>query len=173
MPILYVLVGLPGSGKSTIVDSIIKKYNDTFVYSTDNLIEEWSAQMGWSYNMGFQKYIDKATKEMNNMLVDALKNKNNIIWDQTNLAIKKRKSIISKVGPEYKKVCVYIELSKNDLEEKILSERLNSRIGKNIPENIISNMKASFSIPTLEEGFDELVVLSLTETKTFEIEKYE
>jgi tRNA uridine 5-carbamoylmethylation protein Kti12 len=162
MPTLIVLTGLPGSGKSTLVSKLKKQYPQSFVYSTDQLIEEWSARMGWSYNMGFEKYIDKATKEMNELVIEALKNKNDIIWDQTNLNSKKRKSIISRFGNDYKKICICISPPKNNEETVELNNRLNSRVGKTIPTHVIENMMLkNYVEPSLDEGFDEVTILSL------------
>jgi tRNA uridine 5-carbamoylmethylation protein Kti12 len=41
-------------------------------------------------------------------------------------------------------------------DEEELIKRLNSRPGKEIPKDVISNMIDNWEEPTLEEGFDEI-----------------
>jgi tRNA uridine 5-carbamoylmethylation protein Kti12 len=43
--------------------------------------------------------------------------------------------------------------------EDELKRRLGSRPGKNIPDNVIKKMIKGFTLPTPEEGFDEIVML--------------
>lgn len=92
-----VMVGLPATGKSTRVRELTAMNPDAFVYSTDNLIEEWAKGQGWTYDFAFAKYIDKATSEMNRMLDTAIRERMDIIWDQTNLGAKKRVKIINRM----------------------------------------------------------------------------
>ena len=112
-PICTVMVGLPGTGKSTLVEKERAIYTGidvpVFVYSTDNLIEEWAAGQGWTYDFAFSKYVDKATSEMNRLLDIAIQEKTDIIWDQTNLGAKKRAKIINRMrqaGYQVRCVCI-------------------------------------------------------------------
>lgn len=157
MPVAYIMVGVPGSGKSTLVHRIIRDMGDhgdrAFVYSTDNLIEEWSKGQGWTYNFGFAKYINKATQEMNSRLNLAMQENRDIIWDQTNLSAKKRKTLIDQLKKQYTVECHSVTLPAGDSQNEDWQYRLESRPGKTIPDNIIASMVNSYTKPSLTEGF--------------------
>lgn len=168
MPTCTVMVGLPACGKSTLIDKMIREMGDhgdaVFVYSTDRLIEEWAAGQGWSYDFAFSKYIDQATSEMNRLLDEAIRERVDIVWDQTNLSIKKRLKILNRMkNAGYQVECICIRPPEpghlDDL--KAWKQRLNTRPGKTIPEHIIQSMYQSYVEPTLNEGFDNIAFYSI------------
>jgi predicted kinase len=152
MPTLTVLVGLPGSGKST---SIPEDF-DGFVYSTDNYIEQCAKMNGCTYNEAFQEFIKPATKSMNEQLELAIRQKADVLWDQTNMSSKKRLGILSKFPKSYTKICICRVLPDNADAWTELQRRVLSREGKIIPQHIIESMADSYVEPTLDEGFDEV-----------------
>lgn len=156
-PICYIMVGLPASGKSTRVQQMRNIDSDVFVYSTDNYIEECAKLNGWSYDEAFGEFIEPATKHMNEMLDVVIKQRQDIIWDQTNLSVKKRSKIVKRMQQAGYNVfceCVLPPEKVDDITE--WNHRLHNRAGKTIPENIITNMVKTYSIPTLDEGYDEI-----------------
>ena len=161
MPTLTVLVGLPGSGKST---SIPEDF-DGFIYSTDNYIEQCAKMNGWTYNEAFQEFIDPATKHMNEQLELAIRQRADVIWDQTNMSSKKRRGILSRFPKTYRKVCVcrVPPLDSQDWNE--LQQRLLSREGKIIPQHIVEAMVKSYVEPTIDEGFDEIQLYDIRGTE--------
>jgi predicted kinase len=152
MPTLTVLVGLPGSGKSSSIPNDFKG----FVYSTDRYIDEVAAKSGLTYSDVFDDYIKIATSTMDRMLSEAISSGTDVVWDQTNLNSKKRRSILSRLPKNYKKVCICRVPPCNADEWAELNRRLASREGKNIPSHVIKSMTKSYTQPTLEEGFDEI-----------------
>lgn len=156
-PICIMMVGLPATGKSTRVCQLVEMNPDVFVYSTDNLVEEWAKVQGWSYDFAFSKYINKATSEMNHLLDTAIRCGLDIIWDQTNLGAKKRaKSIIRMCNAGYRVECEYILLPQGDSQWEDWHFRMKNRPGKTIPDSIIESMMDSFVKPTVEEGFNSV-----------------
>lgn len=157
MPVCIVMVGVPASGKSTRVRDMGIMDPDVFVYSTDNLIEAWAENNGWSYDFAFSKYIDKATRQMNELVDIAIKNRMNIIWDQTNLGVGKRRKIINRMKQAgYTVECECIMVPMGDSQTEDWQFRLKSRPGKIIPDNILYNMMDSFVKPEVDEGFDRV-----------------
>ena len=152
MPTLTVLVGLPGSGKST---SIPEDFNG-FVYSTDRYIEAEAASEGKTYSECFKDCIKDATSAMDNSLKFSIEQRKDVIWDQTNVSDKKRRGIISRFPSSYHKICVCRVPPRDDAEWAELMKRVASREGKVIPHHIIYSMADTYVCPSLEEGFDEV-----------------
>ena len=151
MATLYMLVGVPGSGKTTWIRN---NKHDAVVLSTDDYIEKIAAKQGKTYSEVFKDTIGDATDQMEKDLIQALRNERDIIWDQTNLTAKSRKSKLSRIPKSYKKVGVYFSVPQD------LRDRLASRPGKVIPEPVIISMINQLQPPTKEEGFDEVVQAS-------------
>ena len=152
MPTLYMLIGIPGSGKTTWIKNQNFNTDDTVIVSTDNIIEERAASKGMTYSDVFQDEIKSATAEMNNNLKNAIAQKKNIVWDQTNLTVKTRRSKLAQIPDEYQKIAVL--LSTPTKEE--LKIRLDNRPGKIIPNNILMGMISQLDPPSKLEGWDEI-----------------
>jgi len=158
-PICTVMVGLPASGKSTLVTSKEQLYEKIdlplFVYSTDNILERTANQLGKTYNDVFEKHIKSAQTEADIGLAEAIKNGVDIVWDQTNLTVKKRRSIIDRMrraGYAVDCECFAAPKLVDDVAE--WNQRLHNRPGKTIPEHIIANMVKTYVVPTVDEGFE-------------------
>lgn len=152
MPTAYMLVGVPGSGKTTWIENQNFDLGNTVILSTDNYIERKAMEYGSTYSEMFDQLILPANKKMEDHLKYALSGGHDIVWDQTNTTAKSRKSKLQKlVG--YKKVAVVFPTP--DIEEH--QRRLDSRPGKFIPFEVIMRMKRDLQVPTVEEGFDEII----------------
>ena len=162
-PICEVMVGLPGTGKSTLVQRI-QTNPSTFIYSTDNILERIAAQLDKTYDEVFDNHFDSAQTEANIFLAEAIKNKQDIIWDQINIGLGKRKKILNRMRQAgYQVRCKCIIPPNNDYsgDKEDWVYRLNNRPGKTIPQNILTNMIEWYILPTIDEGFDELAVYDM------------
>lgn len=161
-PVCTVMVGLPALGKTRLVDQQCK--DDLFVYSTDNYIEQQAQALGKTYNDVFEEYISKATTRMNALLDIAVKDNVDVIWDQTNLTIGKRRKIINRMKHAgYRVRCICIvppEVGWLDDQKKWL-HRLTNRQGKTIPNNVLHSMMKSYVEPTTDEGFDMITFYNM------------
>lgn len=161
-PICTVMVGLPGLGKSTLIEGMYKP--DAFIYSTDAEIERRSAFNGWTYDQGFAEFIEPATQYMNEKLEFAIRSKQDIIWDQTNLGVGKRKRIINRMkqaGYQVRCECIIPPEAGWLDDQKVWANRLRNRPGKTIPQNILTNMIESFTVPSADEGFDMITFYNM------------
>jgi heterogeneous nuclear ribonucleoprotein U-like protein 1 len=150
------LVGLPASGKSSWVnDYIFKNQEMGFqVVSSDNIIEEKGFKESLGYKESHLKYIGFAVGEMERTFKKNIKNRVNIIHDQTNLTVKIRKKHLDKVKSYYKFAVVFT-LGKEEWRQRF--EKRKIKTGKDIPEFIIKKMTQNFEFPTKKEGFDEII----------------
>lgn len=154
-PIIYVLIGLPGSGKSTWTRAKMSDGNDYVVVSSDDIIEQLGAAENMNYSQAFQKFAGQATGMMKQVAKDAFAAGRNVIWDQTNMSKKKRRGILQQVPKNYIKVAVDF-----DVDDKELFRRLDARAkatGKNIPTDVVLSMAKSYEPPTRDEGFDKII----------------
>ncbi|WP_297523107.1 AAA family ATPase [uncultured Clostridium sp.] len=144
MTTLYCLVGIPASGKSTFANEHINE--NTIWISSDNIRKEiYGAETHQDNNIEVFEMMYKRTKE-------ALNSGVNVIYDATNISIKKRKSLIYQLEG-IKKICVYFEVDLNEAIER------NAKRERKVPVHIINEMYKDLQIPTHYEGWDEIKII--------------
>lgn len=150
MPKVYVLVGVPGAGKSTWVKD--QEWAKDCVYvSTDLLVDQEAERQGKTYNDVFKDYMPTAVKLMADDVVRAREAGRDIIWDQTSTTVGSRKKKFNML-PNYEHIAVMFKTP--ELGE--LNRRLKSRPGKNIPSHVMVQMIKGWQDPTVEEGYAEV-----------------
>lgn len=149
---LYVLVGVPGSGKSTWVKNQDWTKECAYV-STDEYVESYAKHVGKTYSEVFDLVMKDAVASMVESVIMAKSMKQDVIWDQTSTSIATRAKKI-RMLPEYYKIAVVF---KTPPTSELMS-RLASRPGKNVPWEVVSDMAQKLEIepPSTEEGFDEI-----------------
>lgn len=147
---LYVLVGVPASGKSTWIKNQDWALGLNIV-STDVWVEDYANRMGKTYSEVFDEYMPTAVKLMADHVVKCREHNHDIIWDQTSTTVLSRAKKI-RMLPDYYKIAVVFKTP--PMEE--LKTRLASRAGKVVPMEIVESMIANWEEPTKEEGFDEI-----------------
>lgn len=156
-PTAYVMMGMPASGKSTLVSQLMKICDDfTFYYSTDAYIDGIAAAQGKTYNDVFSDHIKDATREMNNALKAAINNERDIVWDQTNLTVGKRKHIVDNLTKAGYELVLYNTHPTTMEELQTVLYRLEDRPGKTIPNHVILSMIKSYQEPTHAEGWSDI-----------------
>lgn len=152
-PEIVVMVGLPGSGKSTWRDKFLASADKEYVViSSDDEIERLAKDAGMDYTSGFKQFIGAATGITKQKFRDAVNSNRNILWDQTNLSAKKRRGILQQVPDEYHKTAVAFEVPDDELKRRL--RRRENETGKSIPPEVIKSMAKSYDRPSKSEGFD-------------------
>ena len=151
MPKAYILVGIPGSGKSTWIKNQTWALGLTVV-STDAFVEDYARAQGKTYSDVFEDYMPEAVDLMVQQVVRARDHNHDIIWDQTSTTVASRIKKFNML-PGYEMIAVVFPIP----GKEELTRRLNSRPGKVIPDNVIQQMIDSFEMPTTEEGFTKVI----------------
>jgi predicted kinase len=150
MPKLYILVGIPGSGKSTWIKN--QEWAKECVYvSTDLFVEDHARNVGKTYSEVFDEYMPTAVNMMVAQVAEARDDDKDIIWDQTSTTVTSRVKKFHMLPNYYKIAIVFKTPGPTELKR-----RLKSRPGKVIPQRVIIQMIEYWEDPTLEEGFDEI-----------------
>jgi len=150
MPKCYQLIGVPGSGKSTWVDTQDWAIACAKV-STDKWVEIYAKEVGRTYSEVFVDFMPTAVDLMAKEVVMTREMNRDIIWDQTSTTIKSRTRKFNML-PDYEHIAVVFRTP----EHNELMRRLMSRPGKEIPDHVVASMIASWEDPTEEEGFKEI-----------------
>ena len=150
MPTLFMLVGVPGVGKTTWVKQQDWTQKDVVVVSTDDIVEQYAQQTDRTYNEVFKEFMPTAVKLMASQVVQAREAGIDIIWDQTSTTKASRAKKL-RMLPEYHAIAVvFLTPDRGELDV-----RLSGRPGKHIPKNVVDSMINGFEMPT-EEEFNEI-----------------
>lgn len=149
---LYVLVGVPGSGKSTWIGHQKFDWDTTVIVSTDNYVEQYARSVGKTYSEVFKDYMPTAVEKMAKAASEAFKSNKTVIWDQTSTSVKTRARKLRMTPKHYTKVAVVFKTPSAEQHAKMLD-----RPGKNIPDEIVQDMINRFEYPTVSEGFDQII----------------
>lgn len=146
-PWVKVLIGAPGSGKSTWIKNNVGDIDDNVVIiSSDDLLEKWGKVRGLTYSEAFNhaefRFKDIET-EMFSILDNAVANKNNLVIDRTNMSKKSRNRILSHVSKDYTRIAIVFNVDRKELDR-----RLAQRVGKHIPKNVVDGMLKSYEEPS-------------------------
>lgn len=147
-----IMVGAPGSGKSTWVEDHLALFPETKVISRDTIILELAKTSDYNkaWKIVDQKEVDKILKQRFN----EVNGKDSFIIDMTNMSIKSRSKWINQIDKDlYTVSCTAFEASK-----ETLMERNAQRNGKNLNEEVIDRMLTAYERPTLKEGFESIVM---------------
>ena len=144
-PILIIMCGLSGSGKSAIATQLAQQYKAKIVAS-DEIRKEIPFREDQSQN-------EQVFRVFHNRIKRYLENGTNVIADATNVTFKSRRSILNKILKiDCYKICYIIP---KRLEDCIRDNKFEKHA---VPEYVIDKQVRHFQIPFMEEGFDEIIV---------------
>ena len=138
------LVGLPGSGKSTYAGKLKKE--GVIIHSSDRVREELGDVNDQSKNEEVFRILHKRIK-------DDLKSGKSVAYDATNLNRKRRIAFLKELkNISCKKICVLVATP----YEMCVTQ--NFKRDRRVPVEVIWRMYTSFNIPCEREGFDDVIV---------------
>lgn len=152
MTTLYVLVGVPGSGKTTWIGHQSFDWDKTVIISTDKYVEQYARSVGKTYSEVFQEYMPTAVEKMAQAAVEAFQDNKIVVWDQTSTSVSTRAKKLRMTPKHYTKIAVVFQTPRKEIHDKFLD-----RPGKEIPAEVIQDMITKFEYPTVAEGFDKII----------------
>lgn len=156
-PTFYMMVGVPGSGKTTYAHQI----PNATVLSSDDIRAEIGA------DGGDKKMHKQVFDILHERVKEALSVGNDVVYDATNLRHTRRTEFLNEIkGLADHKVCVYFAIPL----EQALSQ--NADRDTPVPEEVIKRMNLELCEPRIDEGWDEIkVIRSLPERRIDRIRK--
>ena len=146
-PKLFVLCGLPASGKSTYAKELAEKYNAN-IHASDKIREELSG------DINNQSINELVFKTLHNRIKDDLRNGTNCIYDACNISYKRRMAFLQELNKiPCEKICF---LMATPYEECIKN---NANRDRKVPEYVIERMYRNFQCPHYFEGWNKIEVI--------------
>lgn len=145
-PKFIMLVGIPGSGKSTHAKRLSHRMNCTHLSSDGIRAELYGDE-------AIQGNPSEVFELMHKRTLEVLANGNSVIYDATNITRKDRASIMSKI-PKYVEIECHIVWA--PIETCI--ER-DSKRERSVGKDVIDKMLKRFQAPYYDEGFNNIEII--------------
>ena len=142
---LFMLIGIPGSGKSTAAQKLSEIYNAP-IYSSDDIRKELYGDASVQDNP--KKVFDILHKR----IIEGLNKYSNVIYDATNIYSKYRKEFLESLPIDDARYNICIVLAERPdvcIKRQSLRER-------QVPEEVIRKMADRLQFPIYDEGWDEI-----------------
>ena len=154
MQFFYMMVGLPGSGKSWYAEH---KLPNAVIHSSDAIREELLGDVSDQSQQGlvFQTLHDR--------VLNGLQGGLDVVYDATNISYKRRREFLQRVKalniPNLKTVCVFMAPPYARCVER------NANRDRTVPESVIDRMYHKFDVPMYLEGWDNIIVWGVEPSK--------
>jgi len=144
-PCLYVMVGLPGSGKSTFAHQELK---GCVICSSDELRRTLFG------DENDQSHNDVLFITLHKQIMDNLLEGKSVVYDATNLTLKNRHATIDIIKHNINCSIVAV-LMATPIDICLIN---NDSRQRKVPHEVIYNMVRKFQMPMLSEGFDQIQI---------------
>lgn len=146
MPKLIMLVGVAGSGKSTIAMRIVSQMKESVVLLSSDTIR------GEIYgDENCQKNPGRVFDILHQRAVKALSQGISVVYDATNLSCKRRMNFLKSITHiDCRKECVVVVTTPEDIEERMKSR------DRKVPMEVVHKQLCQFQCPNYYEGWDSV-----------------
>ena len=159
MATIHMLIGIPGSGKSTYCkNTLTKNYSHAIFIASDKVRDA---------NPHLKE--EEIWPEIYRLCVNALNNDTDIIYDATNITPTVRNRFKNKLAElnvkEYDMIAYYFTTNPKICYERVLLRNTfpNERF---LPAEVVLSYGEKIIAPTLDEGFKEIITINNDEHKT-------
>lgn len=145
-PIMFLMVGLPASGKSTYAKELAQQY-DAEIFSSDALREELYG------DVNNQEHNGELFVELHKRIKNCLRSGKSAIYDATNISSKRRKSFVQELNKiDCEKYCVIMATPYKKCLEN------NKNRDRQVPEDVIERMYKHWETPYWFENWDDIQI---------------
>ncbi|WP_455937210.1 AAA family ATPase [Gemella morbillorum] len=143
---LFMMIGIPASGKTSLAEQIAKS-EDAEIVSSDNIRKELYG------DENIQGDSNEVFKIVENRIIDGLKNNKNMIFDATNINYKRRMAFLQKIKKiKIGKIAIMVA---TPYEQCLIR---NSQRKRQVPEEVMKRMYFNFYVPQYFEGWDDIQI---------------
>ena len=143
---LIMMVGVAGSGKSTIAMRYALT-RSAIIYSSDSIREEIYGDENCQKNPG--RVFDILHQRVTKALSDGF----DVVYDATNLSCKRRMNFLKSIAHiDCKKTCVVVVTTPEDIEERMKYRE------RKVPMDVVHRQLCQFQCPNYYEGWDKIVI---------------
>lgn len=143
---LFMMIGIPASGKTSLAEQIAKS-EDAEIVSSDNIRKELYG------DENIQGDNNKVFRILQDRVVKGLKANKNMIYDATNISYKTRMAFLQRIKKiEVEKVAIMVA---TPYEQCLIR---NSQRERQVPEEVIKRMYCNFYVPQYFEGWDDIQI---------------
>lgn len=151
-PVFIMLMGLPLSGKSTIIQNAFIQYGDKnkkpIIHSSDELRKELFG------DINDQNHNHQVFQTLHRNIKRDLRRGVSTIYDATNLIKKRRIAFLNELKSiNCEKVCICVLTPYG-----VCKNRNYKRTERPIPNNVLGRMYRQWCPPSLSEGFDDIIL---------------
>ena len=141
MQTLFMMVGLPGSGKSYHANEALINDECTEIVSSDEIRKELLG------DENDQTHSNEVFNEVHSRIKKLFATRKSVVYDATNLSRKRRRAFLNTVPEGIRKVAVVM------CTELDVCLKQNAQRERKVPEEVIMRMLKHMTVPTTEEGF--------------------
>lgn len=143
---LFMMIGIPASGKTSLAEQIAKS-EDAEIVSSDNIRKELYG------DENIQGDSNEVFKTVENRIINGLKNNKNMIYDATNINYKRRMAFLQKIRKlKVEKIAIMVA---TPYEQCLIR---NSQRERQVPGKVIKRMYFNFYVPQYFEGWDDIQI---------------
>jgi tRNA uridine 5-carbamoylmethylation protein Kti12 len=169
IPNHYWLIGLPGTGKTTYRQELLRLSPLAHVFSTDDIIDEHAERLGFPYDATLFQMLDQDNvyKEAVRRMGEALKADplRDLIVDRTNLTDKSRHRMDYEIANmlgchaalQARQIAIVFSIPRDVLDRRLEKRRRST--GKDIPRAVIEYMTQSYE-PPIGSEYDEIRIVN-------------
>lgn len=150
---LIMMIGIPGSGKSTIGKQIAQLFKYEYI-SSDEKREEWYG------NTEDQTHNFELFCRLERLVTKMLEDGKDVVFDATNITRKSRKRFVELGKKENVSMSAVVVHTSEET-----AKRRNTQRERTVPDYVIERQFKTFQKPTKEEGFGVIFTIDNNEDK--------
>ena len=144
---LIMMVGISGSGKSTVAMRYALT-RSALIFSSDSIRKEIYG------DENCQKNPSRVFDILHQRIIKALSQGFDVVYDATNLSCKRRMDFLKTIAHiDCKKICVVVVTTPEDIEERMKQR------DRKVPMEVVHKQLCQFQCPNYYEGWDDIKIV--------------